>query len=73
MSWKTIKEEIPECGRLIVGCINGTIDICKVTSQPKGLTVYSLNGIFLPTDIDKIEYWWYVPEIPNNFKMNNYF
>ena len=56
MNWKTTKEEIPECGRLIVGCINETIDICKVTSQPKGITVYSLNDIFLPMDINSTEY-----------------
>lgn len=73
MNWKTIKEEIPKIGRLIVGCVNGTIDVCKVTSQPKGITVYSLNDIFLPIDISTIEYWCYLPEIPNNFKMNSYF
>lgn len=73
MNWKTIKEEIPKVGNLIVGCINGTVDICKVTSQPKGITVYSLNDIFLPIDINNIEYWCYLPEIPTDFKMNNYF
>lgn len=73
--WKTPKEEIPKVGSLILACYDSFVDIFKVTSQPRGITLYNLNDydVSICRDVNEVSYWYYVAEIPKDFKLNNYF